>query len=152
ATRRILRVDRDNLDEILGRLGAKLSLTLPGGESTPISLTFHEVDDFHPDRILAPAEGFASLRSILSRLENPATFAAAAAELMASPPEPEGTTSTSERAPDLSPGAPPADLLDQILQQSSPTAAAAPPSSRQTSAWGKFLEQITSPHIQHENP
>ena len=57
------RVDRDNLDRGPGRLAPVLSLTLPGAEGTPIVLTFRELDDFHPDRILAHAEVFAHLQS-----------------------------------------------------------------------------------------
>ena len=151
SARRILRVDRDNIDQVLGRLQVELPLTLPGGESTPIVLTFRELEDFHPDRILARADVFAALRSTRARLENPATFAEAAAELSASPRE----IAPAPRPPAASPLAestPPADLLDQILQQSSSTAAPAPVSPRQTGAWGAFLEQIAAPHIRRENP
>ncbi len=138
AARRILRVDRDNLDEVLGRLRVELSLTLPGGEPTPIVLTFRELDDFHPDRILARAEVFAALRSTRARLENPATFAEAAAELTASPREiaPAPPPLAASRTPAQS--TPPEDLLDQILQQSSSSAAEAPTGPRQTGAGARF--------------
>ena len=151
AARRIIRVDRDNLDEVLGRLQVELRLALPGGESTPIVLSFRELEDFHPDRILAHAEVFAALSATRARLENPATFAEADADLTASPrkispvPSPLAVSPPEESAS-------PADLLDQILQQSSSTTAAAPVSPRQTGAWGAFLEQITAPHIRRENP
>ena len=151
AALRIFRVDRDNLDEVLGRLHIDLPLTLAGGEAKAIVLSFRELEDFHPDRILARAEVFAALRSTRERLENPATFAEAAAELMASPRESEPAPPTVAAPPAPTENIRPADLLDQILQQSS-TAAAAPISPRQTGAWGAFLEQITAPHIHRENP
>ena len=150
--RRILKVDRDNLDEVLGRLRIELPLTLPGGEPTPIVLSFHELDDFHPDRILAHAEVFAALRSTRARLENPATFAEAAAELSASSRQSVPTPSPSAAPSTPAESIPPEDLLDQILQQSSPSAAPVSDSPRRTSAWGAFLEQITAPHIRREDP
>src|SRR5262245_45701458 len=55
AGRRLYRVDRDNLDSVLARLDVSLSLTLPADDQTPIVLTFRELDDFHPDRLLARA-------------------------------------------------------------------------------------------------
>jgi type VI secretion system protein ImpC len=152
ATRRITRVDRDNIDQVLGRLGVELSLTLPGEDATPIALTFREIEDFHPDRILARADVFATLRSTRARLQDPATFAATADQLPASllpavthepdPPQPQ-----SRGAP-----AAPESLLDLILRQSSssPTPGGAGRSPSPT--LGPFLERITAPYIRHELP
>jgi type VI secretion system protein ImpC len=81
AARSSHQVDRDNLDAVLARLGVDLILTLPSGGNTPISLRFRELDDFHPDRILARCDAFAALRQTRARLEDLATFAEAAAEL-----------------------------------------------------------------------
>ena len=79
--------------------------TLPAAKGTPIVLNFREVDDFHPDRILASAEVFTALRSTRARLENPATFDEAAAQLglgsrQATPsPANSAATASRERAP-----------------------------------------------------
>ena len=83
------------------------------------------------------------LRSIRSRLEDPATFAEAAAELGSrlARTRPVSSRRHHLRRPRASP---PEDLLDQILHQSSSPPAAAPPPA-QTGAWGAFLEQITAP-------
>ncbi|MBV8311750.1 MAG: type VI secretion system contractile sheath large subunit [Planctomycetaceae bacterium] len=148
AERCLLPVDRDNIDEVLARLCPELSLTLPEAEGTPVVLTFREVDDFHPDRILARAEVFAALRKTRSRLEDPSTFAEAAAEI-----------GVGARPAELAPAPPPpaanvtpAELLDLILQQSSPSTPPPPAPPAQVGAWGAFLEQITAPHIHRENP
>ncbi len=146
AGRRCHRVDRDNLDAVLARLGVKLSLTFPADERTPTVLTFGELDDFHPDRLLARAEVFAALRATRNRLEDPATFADAAAEI--------GFTSR-PAAPSPSTPPPPAanvpagELLDLILQQST---SLSPAPSAPSGTWGAFLEQITAPYIHRENP
>src|SRR4051812_36441783 len=114
AARRIIRVDRDNLDELPGKLGVELSLTLPGGDRTPIVLAFRELDDFHPDRLLARADVFAHLGSLRPRLEAPPTSAEAAAELAPA----SGKTGHDPAPPAASPSSvastPPEDLLDQI--------------------------------------
>ena len=150
AERCLLPVDRDNLDEVLARLCPELSLTLPGAEGTPLVLTFREVDDFHPDRILARAEVFAALQKTRCRLEDPATFAEAAAAigLGSRPTGASGATTPPVPAANVTP----AELLDLILQQSSPSTPSPPAPPAQTSAWGAFLEQITTPHIHRENP
>src|SRR6478736_1108946 len=62
--RRCHRVDRDNLDQVLARLAPVLSLKFPGAEGEPVALKFGELDDFHPDRLLAHASVFSNLRSL----------------------------------------------------------------------------------------
>ena len=81
AGRRCLAIDRDNFDAVMARMGVELTLTLPSGGDTPVALKFRELDDFHPDRILAKAEVFAALRATRQRLEDPSTFAEEAARI-----------------------------------------------------------------------
>src|SRR5262245_19140416 len=49
AGRHLLRVTRDNLDEIMAKMGVRLQL--PVGDGSAINLTFASLDDFHPDQI-----------------------------------------------------------------------------------------------------
>jgi type VI secretion system protein ImpC len=120
-TWRPLLVDRDNLDQLIARLGVRLNIPFTIDGSQSLSLTFRELDDFHPDRLFNRAEIFESLRQLRARLENPKTFAEAAAELR----EWQEAT-TRERAPtetlddgpkQIHPGAHTGEenLLDQIL-------------------------------------
>lgn len=55
ANRTVHRVDVDNLDQVIKRLGPKL--TLPAGQ-----LTFTGMDDFHPDQLYSRLDIFQALR------------------------------------------------------------------------------------------
>src|SRR5262249_42865102 len=77
-------------------------------ERTPIALTFHELDDFHPDRLLARADVFRALLEACRRLEDPATFEEAAAALGVRPGAPAAPTPSPAETPP--PGAAAANL------------------------------------------
>lgn len=85
--RRRIEIDRDNFDEVMALMAPELRLPF-GGVEVPVK--FKELDDFHPDQLLAKLPIFQKLRELRKRLANPATFAAAAAELepRANPPQP----------------------------------------------------------------
>jgi len=76
---RTLLVDRDNFDSVLAKIAPELNL--PISDRGAFTLRFSELDDFHPDRLFERAEIFRRLREVRLRLSDPATFAAAAAEL-----------------------------------------------------------------------
>ncbi len=63
-------VDRDNFDEVLA--GLKVSVDLHG-----VTLSFREIEDFHPDRIFQSVPAFANLDDLLD--QPPAAASAAAA-------------------------------------------------------------------------
>ena len=118
AQRRIWRVDCDNFDEVMGKLGAKLGLWLSQKAGDAIELPFQSLEDFQPDRLLKQAAPLAALLQQRKRLLDPSTRAAAAAELQAvlaskaSPVKPEtGPPATAESNDDtlarLLGGAPP---------------------------------------------
>jgi type VI secretion system protein ImpC len=107
---------------------------------------FQELDDFHLDRILERTEVFQALREKRRALSDPTTFRRAMRE--ASEPPPHQRHAPAETAP-----APPADLLDQILAQSSRPTADSPrpqpqpqPRHRDEGPWEAFLEKITASH------
>src|SRR3954469_7515076 len=58
ASRRPLRIDRDDFDRVMAGLGVELRLPVPGGGDEQIVLRFRELEDFHPDRIYGRAEVF----------------------------------------------------------------------------------------------
>jgi type VI secretion system protein ImpC len=79
--RRPLHVDVDSFDAVLRRLQPRLRLDRPGATGPAVELEIREWDDFHPDRLYDRLELFRELRKLRRRLEDPATFAQAAAEL-----------------------------------------------------------------------
>jgi type VI secretion system protein ImpC len=145
AERKPIRVDRDNADEVLSRLGVTLSLPAVG------TLRFAELDDFHPDRLVRSVPAFEALRELRSDLRNPSTFAKAAERMrswsaakapaapVAPPREQPGPGHESSRAE-------PADVLDQLL-----AATPAPPQRAEGlpggQDWQSFLQRIVEPHL-----
>jgi type VI secretion system protein ImpC len=120
AQRPVVRVDRDNFDHVLGRLKPSLRL------GPHLSLTFHELDDFHPDRLYDSLEIFGRLRALRQKLADAATFSTAAAELgldaAAPPPEPAELTSGdllehAVAATQAQAGGPPADPLAEHIRR-----------------------------------
>jgi type VI secretion system protein ImpC len=117
AKRRAVEVDRDNFDEVLAKIAPEIQLPIGGSE--PLRLRFTELDDFHPDRVFGSVAMFRRLREIRARVDDPATFAAAAEELGLSRSE-----SRPQRAPaSVIPISVPASksssgsLLDDMIEQ-----------------------------------
>ena len=142
-------VDRDNLDEVLARLGIEIHLPIAGNDSPPALIRFAELDDFHPDRIFERIEVFQSLRDIRKKLDDPRTFASAAKEVRSwtetapesSEPPPEQQTARPEISGLTTDG-----LLDQMLEQ----AESRPPETKallDSSGWNVFLRRIVKPHL-----
>ncbi len=86
AHRKPLRVDVDNIDDIIARLD--ITLTLPMAEGA-VQFPVASMDDFHPDQIYEKVELFSSMADVRRRLTSKSSFAAAAKELAAWRSEPE---------------------------------------------------------------
>jgi type VI secretion system protein ImpC len=83
-----IKVDVDNLDDVIERMGISVALplsglTVPGvGESEQtVEVEIGSMDDFHPDELFDKLEVFAELASLRQRLSNEKTFKKAAAEV-----------------------------------------------------------------------
>lgn len=113
-------VDRDNLDQVMARLGVKLHLPVTSDGSLSLTIDFDQLDDFHPDRIIRRLEMFERLRRLRSALNNPGTFAEAAKEVRqwASPGPPEPPDEPRKEPDSIGEAAstPKGSLLDQILE------------------------------------
>ena len=82
ARRKPLPVEFDTLEDAMQRLG--LGLTLPlGADGVPVAIELGDLDAFHPDVIFERVSLFADLGSLRRRLNQPGSFAAAAAEVTA---------------------------------------------------------------------
>jgi len=153
ATRRPIRVDRDNIQNMLGTLDVALHSLLLGDSAPPIALKFTELDDFHPDRLVHQIEPLRKLSDLRHRLANPATFPEAAEEIRAWTQSQKQTdtrpvTPESPRHQADVGNQPAGSLLDQILEQA-PTSA---PDLRPTE-WQLFLQSIVSPYaVPKEHP
>src|SRR5437899_5101233 len=96
--RRPVAIDRDNFDDLMAKIGTSLVLDLRGDGSDPLSLSFSELDDFHPDRIFEQIPIFSELRSVRQRLLNADTFFDAAHDVRSWFPEPEKPTAKTSAA------------------------------------------------------
>ena len=137
-------VDRDNLNEVLSKLGVEIHLPIGGSDRAPVSIRFSELDGFHPDKVYEELEVFRSLREARRKLEDPGTFAATAAKMGAFE-EDAPRRETRTPAPELG-GLTTGSLLDQIVDQTEDKVPGAR-SSSVTSEWDEFLQQIVKPHL-----
>lgn len=82
ARRKPLKVEFDTLEDALARL--ELTLTLPvGADGAAVEVPITELESFHPDELYRNLEVFSALASLRKRLNTPASFAKAAAEVQA---------------------------------------------------------------------
>ena len=81
ARRKPIKVDVDNLDDVLARMKLALNLSLDGGEGT-VAVPIGSMDDFHPDQIVENVELFGELRTLRRNLGNKAGFDRAAKEVL----------------------------------------------------------------------
>ena len=126
--RGVIEIDRDNFDAVLGLLAPEVQVAVGGA---PLAIRFRELDDFHPDRLFASLPPFAALRQLRQRLSDPATFAAAAAEI--APPG-------SGIGPPLA-NVSGADLL-RMMAGEAPAPAKVPPRSQ----WEQMLHELVAPY------
>lgn len=159
AERRPVLVDRDNLDQVMAKLGAELHLSLIGndGNASPeVAIKFRELEDFHPDRLFQHLEVFQALKELRSRLSNPSTFPSAAEELRgwgatkAPGPAPAilEKPATASRAPSTNPQ----QLLEQILggSEDAPVGRTSDEPFRGpigSTDWQSYLRGIVEPHL-----
>ena len=80
ATRKPIRVDVDNLDDVLARM--KIELALPLTEEGAVMVPIGAMDDFHPDQLVANVSLFEELRGLRRNLNNRAGFEKAAKQVM----------------------------------------------------------------------
>lgn len=162
ANRRAVLVDRDNFEEVLAKFHPEIRLPA-GGESGSLGLKFSELDDFHPDRIVERAGMFRRLREARIRLNDPATFGAAAEELGLAPaasktsnPVPEPPRLRVVADPQLLPSG---GFLDAVIEEATTDEDSARSGSdrlttndqRRTTRvpddLARFVRRVTEPHL-----
>lgn len=142
---RLQRVDRDNIEELMVRLGVGIDLPLGVVGDSPATLWFEELDDFHPDQVYEHLSLFDEIRKTRKRLNDPATFSKAATDWGR---EGEATSDAGmdESLKDVLRQTS-ADLLDQIICDSGNARQPVSPPDRNVSAWDSFLKRLAQPHL-----
>lgn len=93
------RIDVDSFDEVMQRVAPRVEVSAGGA---PVQLSFRELDDFHPDRLIAAVPRLQAIVGLRRRLLDPQASSAAVAELRGSaPPASAGHACPSQEAEDL---------------------------------------------------
>jgi type VI secretion system protein ImpC len=158
---RPVRIDRDDYDALLERIGPRSILRITDG-GRPVIARFEDIDHFHPDHIRETLPLFRELRTMRDRLNDPRTFQRAAREILegADPDGDEGAADTAAD-PDVDAtqsgpsgsngGGGSGSLLDRMLDETTgpapaPTGAGpahpTPPDDLQA-----FIREAVAPHI-----
>lgn len=80
--RRSFAVHAKNLENLPGELGVEIDLPLVGETGPRTTISFHKLDDFHPDRLFERLAFFEKLRTTRNLLLDRATFAEGASEVL----------------------------------------------------------------------
>jgi type VI secretion system protein ImpC len=73
------RVNIDNFSSVCTALAPSARIGL--GDAAPFTMSFADLDEFHPDHLYATLDLFAPMRELRRQVQDPQTFAAAAAKL-----------------------------------------------------------------------
>ncbi len=136
AKRKPLHVDRDNLDEVMAGFNVEIKLPLLGKDSSPVSIRFSKLDDFHPDYLFENLEAFQTLRDMRKSLKNPSLFLSLVKEFQTKIEK----TSLEKIAADTK-----GEFLNQVLKETEEKPM--PEARRGKSDWDEFLHKIVTPHL-----
>jgi type VI secretion system protein ImpC len=132
---RPLRVDVDSFPGLFAKLAPKLQIKL--GDQPPFTLAFKDLDAFHPDHLFASTDFFAPMRELRRQLQDPKTFAIAAAMV--------GSVKAPEPAPSQQQVGDHAEDLQRLLGRAPSAPVAAP--STPTSIVDNLMRQAVAPHV-----
>lgn len=147
---RPIEIDRDNFGDVIKRLDTGLELKFQDGGETTLSLSFSDLDDFHPDQIFQNLPLFADLRNIRQRLTKADTFDDAAREVRSWLANSENSEVAQIEKEAVSPEAKPPlpnDLLDQILGKNDTETFANRSKNSETSELSGLIAKLVRPHI-----
>lgn len=144
-------INRDNFEDVMGKLAVKVDLDFGETAETRISLEFRELDDFHPDQIFQRLPLFSDLRDIRQRLVNPKTYEDAAREVRSWIVDNAETDNDVSEPQDFS--APlranqSGNLLDEILGQGNHPLDSQSRKGSETEL-DSFINNIVKPHLIH---
>ena len=135
ATGKLIRVDRDNFDHVLGNFAPRVEVGFGNGQFGDTELVFHSLVDFEPDSLYLKSEVFAPLRDH-------------SGQTLYAEPEEEGHAATLKPTPEqmarlTSPGG----LLDAILEKGSVSAnGGAAVSPKRVDDLESMVQRIVAPY------
>lgn len=139
--RPLVRVDTDNLEDVLARFAPSVVL---GADAGGERLQFRRFEDFHPDTLVETLSVFRRLLDLRRRLENPATFASALAELRADAIS--GHSVTREDTAFWPPAEDDRSTLERLLGRKTAAQPPAPQAAALRSV-DALIRRIVAPHI-----
>lgn len=149
ASRSPILIDRDNFDQVMGKLSPQLALPLGGEGELPVTLKFADLDDFHPDRLFERTHIFRKLREVRQKLSDPDSFAEAAEKLGLGPtPHPESQRPQASRQVSeadvqrVSSG----NLLDEMIERTEERADE-PRAKRAPDELTSLVNRLVAPHL-----
>ena len=134
---RPLRVDLDSLPALFGKIAPQIQIRL--GDQAPFTIPVRELEDFHPDHLFASHEFFAPMRELRRQLQDPKTFALAAAMVGSI-----GPLNPAQAAPSAGEMAAHGEDLQRLLGKPSATEA---PAVQPRSAVDAMIREAVAPHI-----
>jgi len=120
-------IDSGNLEEVMELLDVSTRLSIG---DTPMEISFHSLDDFHPDALQERLPVFQAFERLRAQLADPATFAAAAGFL--------GTQQ---------PGRMPRAVSGAARNPVAGGSAAAQPAPDPAAAWDEFIHLSVASHL-----
>ena len=146
---RLFEVDRDNMEDVMYKLGVEVHPDVAGITGPPVAIRFSEVDDFHPEQLYTRLDVFQTLKDTRKRLNDPATFESAVKEVRTwISTTPETSKPVSEQpAPTPAPsGKKSGSLLDRIVDEAEDRQ---PDEITVTepSEWDSFMQKIVGPYL-----
>ena len=136
--RSLRRVDVDNFEDVLRQWAPCVNVPAADGTDARIPLEFRDLDAFHPDSLYQRVPTFEALRSVRRRLLDPATSAAAIAEL--NRPTPAAAPKTAAAPPPEGDSA----LFERLL--GGPSTAASPRTAAESTI-NELIGKIVAPHV-----
>lgn len=147
--RRMVEVDRDNLEELMAKFEIKLRLKMDNGAAAVIEIPVKELEDFHPDQLYENVEVFSQLRQLRNRLKNNRTFADAVQEMqgwLVTEKKPASKPDT-DKPVDLDAALSTENLLDSVFDASRNTATDSGSTSGSAMV-DDLVKQIVAPYVE----
>jgi type VI secretion system ImpC/EvpB family protein len=142
ARRPVRRIDLDAFAAALRQCAPTVAFAAQAGQPT-VQVSLESLDHFHPDELYARLPLFQAIRETRARLQNPSTFAAAAAELRQHATVPALTGGELAQAPADGD----ADTINRLLGKSTGSTLSAPGGSAQRPDLQSLIRSIVAPHI-----